>query len=75
MHGDLLNASWILELFSYVLCFTFFTMSLFCVMKMEELIFIFSVSVTYVRAEIYFYQGGDAASLAVAENYVKVGQF
>ena len=25
--------------------------------------------------EICFYQGGDAASLAVAENYVKVGQF
>ena len=47
MHGDLLNAYWILELFLYVLCFIFFTMSLFCLMKMEELIFILSVSVTY----------------------------
>ena len=47
MHGDLLNASRILELFLYVLCFIFFTMSLFCVMKMVELIFILSVSVTY----------------------------
>ena len=47
MHGDLLNASWILELFLYVLCFIFFTMSLFCLMKMEELIFILLVSVTY----------------------------
>ena len=47
MHGDLLNAYWILELFLYVLCFIFFTMSLFCLMKMEELIFILLVSVTY----------------------------
>ena len=46
-HGDLLNASWILELFLYVLCFIFFIMSLFCLLKMEELIFILLVSVTY----------------------------
>ena len=36
---------------------------------------IYIIGLSHIRAEIYFYQGGDAASLAVAENYVKVGQF
>ena len=49
----------------------FYYVSLLCYENGGTNIYIFS----HIRAEICFYQGGDAASLAVAENYVKVGQF
>ena len=51
----------------------FYCVSLLCYENGGTNIYIIGLS--HIRAEIYFYQGGDAASLAVAENYVKVGQF